>query len=367
MLWHRTRRLTSQAQSCTSLHSKDLARIGSWPACVLACIAAILLIFSAGAQNVSYGWQLGTAHSEFRAVILALASAGATLLAPLCFAAVAQCWRSRNFGAGLVALVLGVAALTYAAVCSLGFVAGSRDTVISAHTVAIEDRQDKRALAKAAHEELSKLKGQRPDVVERRAELTAILVELSKAKPGQRAAARPDSQAAGVAFVLSAAGWKVSESDVGQWINIGTVLFLELAAALSLTVAAALYPSTRRNAVEGARMHEAPAPGPALPKSGDGAPTSNAGRAEASREDDEDDPPLPPSRGKRGRPATVLPAEAVARLRKAGGGANGTVRGVSRLLGTKSRTATRRLLHRLSEAGLIRLQMTPAGCSVALA
>jgi hypothetical protein len=81
--------------------------------------------------------------------------------------------------------------------------------------------------------------------VERRAELTAILVKLSDAKADHRPAARPDSQAAGVAFVLGALGWRATEADVGQWLNIGTVLFLELAAALSLTVAAGLYPSTR--------------------------------------------------------------------------------------------------------------------------
>jgi len=220
-------------------------------------------MISAGAQNISYGYQLGASVSEFRAVILALASAGATLLAPLCFVAVTTCISRRNFGAALVALVLGCGALAYASVCSLGFVAGSRDSAISAQMLGMEAQQDKRALAKAARDELATLKGQRADVVERRAELTEILVDLSKAAPHQAATARPDAQAAGVAFVLSALGWRVSETDVGQWLNMGTVLFLELAAALSLSVAAALYPTAvlTRTAENGANSSALPALG----------------------------------------------------------------------------------------------------------
>src|SRR5262245_64579782 len=111
-----------QARNCTRNDINGLEPTGSWAGFILAATAAVCLIISAGAQNVSYGWALGAAHSEFRAVILALASAGATLLAPLCFVVVGQSWRRRNFGAALVALVLGFGALAYAAVCSLGTV-----------------------------------------------------------------------------------------------------------------------------------------------------------------------------------------------------------------------------------------------------
>jgi hypothetical protein len=112
-----------------------------------------------------------------------------------------------------------------------------------------------------ARDELAGLKGQKPEIVERRAELTAILVKLSEAKADRSPSARPDSQAAGVAFVLGAMGYRVDVADVGQWIAVGTVVFLELAAALSLTVAAVLYPTTRHGRAGAPHRPAAPAPG----------------------------------------------------------------------------------------------------------
>jgi hypothetical protein len=126
--------------------------------------------------------------------------------------------------------------------CSLGFVSGARETATETHASALQAHADKRALIEDARNELRSLRGNRPDTVDRRAELTELLAKLTNAKPGNRPSARPDAQAAGVAFVLSALGWRVSVADVGQWLAVGTVAFLEFAASLSLTVAAALYP-----------------------------------------------------------------------------------------------------------------------------
>jgi hypothetical protein len=55
--------------------------------------------------------------------------------------------------------VLALGCLAYASVCSLGFVAGSRDASISERAANIEMHQDRRALAKAAQDELATLKG----------------------------------------------------------------------------------------------------------------------------------------------------------------------------------------------------------------
>ena len=366
-------RLPRQASTTNANPQNDLALSGSWTACVLASIAASLLIFSAGAQNVSYGWALGAVHSEFRAVVLALASLGATLLAPVCFAAVVTCVRKRSFGTSIVALILGALALLYAATCSLGFVAGSGDAARSEIKVAAESSADKRALAKAARDELVTLKGTRADIVERRSELTALLVELSKAKAdhGSSASANPDSQARGVAFVLSAFGWRVGTADVGQWLNILTVMFLELAASLSLMIAAALYPSTRGKAAEAPPVATLPAEAPAPSKPAEAAVRPSRAAVDASRRDD-DDPPAPPppktrASRKAGRPATVIPAEALEKLRKAGGRANGSIRGVGKLIGARSKTTAHRVLHQLAEAGLVTLRTSATGCSIALA
>jgi hypothetical protein len=337
-------------------------------------MAAALLIFSAGAQNITYGFALGAARSEFAGVVLAMASAGATLLAPVCFAAVVVCWRRRTFGVSLVALVLGVLALAYASTCSLGTVAGSRDVAISEHLQAGEAAKDRRALIETTRAELATLKGTRADILERRAELTAILVEQSRAKAGKGTAVRPDSQAAGVAFVLGALGWSVSIGDVGQWLNILTVLFLELAAALSLTVAAALYPPTRRKPSEGV-YSAVPASGTSDTPETESAAVRPSGEAaggtpekvpdKGTRKGDDDPPPRPP-KGRGGRKPTVIPEAAVAKLREKGGKVSGSMNGVGRLLGTRSKTATHRLLHRLAGAGLVQLGTSPAGVSVAV-
>jgi DNA invertase Pin-like site-specific DNA recombinase len=320
-------------------------------------MAACALIISAGAQNVAHGYALGLASSEFRAIVLALASAGSSLLGPFCWLAV---FRGRGFGTRCAALVLALGCLAYAAACSLGFVAGSRDTAIAGQQAAVDAYQDRRAIAAAARAELGSLKGQTRAAIERRRELAKILA-TSGAAPSAPAA-KPDSQAAAVAFYLNAAGWSVTTAAVGTWLNLGTVLFLELAAALGLTVASGLYPSTRQNA-PGAP----PAPEilghPIVPAR----PARPASDAPARRDDDDkaDPPPPPRPRGKPGRPASVLAADAIERLRKAGGRANG-VRGVAKVLGTSKSTA-HRILHQLAAAGQITMSSGRHGVSVALA
>jgi DNA-binding IclR family transcriptional regulator len=60
----------------------------------------------------------------------------------------------------------------------------------------------------------------------------------------------------------------------------------------------------------------------------------------------------------------ILPEVALAKLRK--GRANGSIRGVAKLLGTSKSTA-HRVLHELAGLGMIRLSTSAAGCSIALA
>jgi predicted transcriptional regulator len=63
----------------------------------------------------------------------------------------------------------------------------------------------------------------------------------------------------------------------------------------------------------------------------------------------------------------VLPAQAIERLRAAGGKANGSIRGVGKLLGTRSKSAAHRVLHQLADAGLITMAAGRHGVRVALA
>lgn len=349
-----------QAQNCTRNDINDLPRTGSWTAFTAASIAACALVFSAGAQNVAHGYALGIASSEFRALVLAAASAGASVLGPFAWLAV---FRGRGLGPRAAALLLAVGCLAYAAVCSLGFVAGSRDAAVSRSTIQSEQHQDRRAVAEAARAELSALaviKTPTRAILERRRELAAM---LSTPATSTAPAGKTDSQAAALAFYIRAAGWHVTNDAVGTWLNLGTVLFLELAAALGLSVAAALYPSTRRTAPEGTRTagHVQRPDVPAKPETAASAPAAQRQRDK----DDEPPPPKPPRRP--GRPATVLASQAVERLRAAGGRANGSIQGVGKLIGTRSKTAAHRMLHQLAAAGMVRLATGPDGVRVALA
>jgi len=342
-----------------------LGRTGSWGAFILASMAAAALIFSAASQNVTHGWQLGAATSEFRGLVLAMASAGASVLGPFCWLAR---FRGRGFGTRCTALVLALGCLAYAATCSLGFVAGARDVDNSGRAIVADQYADRRAVAEAARSELATLKGQTPAILKRRRELAALLVT-----PNSGTQVRPvqkDAQAAAVAFYITAAGWRVSADTVAPWLNFGMVMFLELAAALGIVVAAGLYPATREKRSEGGRT--ALTRDPMATREGERVATQQppAEAAAASKRDghqDRDDEPPPPSklRGRAGRPAKVLPDEAVARLRAKGGKLSGSLYGIGKILGT-SKSTTHRLLHRLAGAGLVRLETGRRGVAVAV-
>jgi hypothetical protein len=348
-----TRRVTPQLENSTCNTINDLGRTGSWTAFILASIAASALIISAGCQNVAHAYNLGLASSEFRALVLAAASAGASILGPFCWVAL---FRGRGFGPRTVALVLALGCLVYAGICSLGFIAGSRDQAISERSITADAYADQRAVATAARTELASLKGQTRGVIERRRELVKLLTATAPigAKPVQA-----DAQAAALGFYLRAAGWTVDDSAVGTWLNLAMVLFLELAAGLGATVAAALRPVGSPAAPS--VLTEAPAqPEP-----------KTAATPQARREnehDDDDRPPAPPrAKGRPGRPRDVLPAQAVEKIRAAGGKANGSITGLAKLIGSRSKTSCHRLLHELVAAGAITMQTGPRGVAVALA
>jgi hypothetical protein len=347
-----TRRVTPQPFSASATkpsQSPHSTPSGSWTAFILASIAASALIISAGCQNVAHAYNLGLASSEFRALVLAAASAGASVLGPFCWVAL---FRGRGFGPRFIALVLALGCLAYAGVCSLGFVAGSRDQAVSERSISADAYADKRAVADAARAELASLKGQTRAVIERRRELVKILTATVPigAKPVQT-----DAQAAALGFYLRAAGWTVTDQAVGIWLSLGMTLFLELAAALSLTVAAGLRPV-------GAPAGPSEAPAPAEPK-------KPATGQEKGRSDDADDdqPPVPPRKGRPGRPRDVLPTQAIEKIRAAGGKANGSITGLAKLIGSRSKTSCHRLLHELAAAGAITMTAGPRGVAVALA
>ena len=105
--------------------------------------------------------------------------------------------------------------------------------------------------------------------MERRRELAKLLAGTAVPSTGGKPV-QADAQAASLAFYIRAAGWKADDAAVGTWLNLGMVLFLELAAGLGATVAAALRPvGGRRTPVQefpSQRQPEAEKPAAALPE-----------------------------------------------------------------------------------------------------
>jgi hypothetical protein len=342
------------------LKFQEPVQLGSWVVFTAAASAAVALVISAAAQNIAHSYNLGLATSEFRALVLALASAGASVLGPCAWLAVA---RGRGFGTRTIALVMAIGCLLFAGLCSLGFTAGSRDQAVVKSTAAADSYADKRAVAKAAAAELATLATIKTPTkvgVDRRRELAKLLSESSAGKGAVAAQVGHDSQATAIAAYFTAAGYPVTAEVAGRWINFGTVAFLELAASWSLTIAAALRPIRHQKPVGAPTAPALPAE-PELPTE----PASET-RRRCRGHDDGDPPASAKARNKGGRPATVVPSEALARLRAKGGKIDGTLGSIGRLIGTRSRTTTHRLLHQLASAGLLSMTTTPRGIAVAL-
>jgi hypothetical protein len=212
------------------------------------------------------------------------------------------------------------------------------------------------AAARAELAQLATVKALTKAVLNRRRELTSLLATPSagEAKPVQQ-----DAQASAVGFYARAAGFKVDDAAIGVWLSLATTIFLELSAAWSLTVAAALRP---------VRIGASPAAVSAPEASVQAKPELPASKRQDKRDDDKkDDPPAPPRKSRGGRPRDVLAPEAVAKIRAKGGRMSGNIVEIGKVLGSKSKTSAHRLLGELRDMGLIELRTTPRGCSVALA
>jgi hypothetical protein len=260
----------------------------------------------------------------------------------------------RRFVVRLASLFLGVWCLAFGVVGSLGYVSTAREASNSERLVALEARQQAKARHDAASAELAQLSASKSTQwrAARAKELQGVMAEANKAMKVERAVTVTDPQAQAISHYLAAAGWTAAPESVSMWLSAFMVTFYEVAGAFALVVARA---TGRQQPLQ----QGAPPPAAVV--------EASKGKVDAGDDDVTPPPPSAKSKAGPGRRPTVLAAEAVERLRARGGQANGNVAGIGRLLGTKSKTTAHRLLHQLAGAGLIKLQTTPAGCSVALA
>jgi hypothetical protein len=298
---------------------------------------------------------MGSAESLFRGVVLAVASVGAAVLAPLALMAVGH---SKGFGTRAAALLLAGAMFSYTSVSSLGFIATAKDVAVSGRAAVSEAHADRRWLIEATRAELAGIKGNSRDARDRREDLLATLASLTKADAVRPAAVKADAQASALAFYIRQAGYGVTDDAVSIWLSLAMVLTLELGAALSLSVAAALRPVRLEAPTAVALAPKALVPAePEMPAS------EPVAQSKADDKDDLPPPPPPKPRGKGGRPVAITPEAAAAKLSKAGK-ANG-VRHFATILGVGRGTA-HRVMRECEALGLLRFDVTPAGCRVAL-
>jgi hypothetical protein len=287
--------------------------------------------------------------------IMATGSLASAIMGPI---ALTVAFSGRAFAIRLACAFLGLWCLAYAVSASLGFVATARDTAVAERAAVAESAAERRARFDLAKSELATLKGQTRTVLQRRRELEATLRET--ASRSQTAILKPigavDPQAATLAYFLKAAGYAVTPAGVSRWLEAFTVAFFEVAASFALVAS--------RAASEPPRP-VAPRPVPEAPRPAE----APVGPAEASRKDDQDPPPPPPRKGKPGpgRKPNATPAEVVAELRTRGGKVAGSLNGLGKTLGTKSKTATHRTLMQCAALGLVTLTTSPHGVAVALA
>jgi hypothetical protein len=359
-------------------------------------VAAVLLIAVSAAQNITHGFEIGLARSAAHAVIFASGSLGGALLQPYAFLAAFRLFRAREWVRGTVALALGLACFTYAAVSSLGFVATSRNDMAANRAAGAETYQRAKVHFETVERELNSLASARPvgelqpliDGVlsdpraencatingaftrthcpavahwkselaraQRRAELEHAMHDASATMEhmGQRAAREADPQAAALAAYATALGWPLAADQVAPWLCIMAVLFFEIAAASSLVVVQALATTENRG------IEVAPKAAELLP------PQERAKALRAAPEGRANDVAQPPQDGKASGPTRAM-AEILQRLRACGGTLEGSQARIANLLGAP-KTSVHRMLHSLAAAGAVQLVTSPHGTRVAL-
>jgi hypothetical protein len=270
----------------------------------------------------------------------------------------------RGFAICLAAAFLALWCVAFGVSASLGFLATAKDESISGRAAVADADADRKARFELAKTELAALKGQTPTVMRRRRELETILRETS-ATPARKTVGHVDPQAHVIAGYLQAFGLQVTADKVSLWTTAFGTMFYEVAATVALVVARAAGEAPRPVPVRPAPETPAPAEGLVRPAE---AARCETGNIETGSKDDHDDTPPPPrAPGKRGRPANATPADVVRELRKRGGKVAGSLNGLGKALGTKSKSATHRMLHRCAELGLVSLDTGPHGIAVALA
>lgn len=295
------------------------------------CIAyfgAFLFIGVSAAQNISHGYSLGLARSEAAALIFAAGSLAGACMGPCSFLAAWNAFRNWRIGSGVVATLLGCCCVIYATTSSLGFIGTAKDSATAERASDRDAYQLAKASAEAAAIELKTLAAapradRRTEAkrAERRTELAATVRDAQRVMSERGGVSAADPVAEVLSSYIRAAGGEIEPAKLSPWLTLLAVVFMEIGAATSLIVVAALSDVPAAGA-----LAVAPAP--------------------------------------RGRKRAKPLNDVMAKLKEAGGQLEGSYRALADRLGLSSKSGAHRALRALAAEGAIGLATSTAGTLV---
>jgi hypothetical protein len=402
----------SQPAIAEASQNNALPPSGSRLTRILAFIAACGLVFSSAAFGAIYAWQTGQAIGAVFAGVMVAAAIAVELAKPLALASALTAWRRLAVVRASLLTLLALACIGYSLVSSLSLVASSRSDVAAKREAVIESHGDRRKAIDAARTELATLAPARTqaevqaDVTKllasnpkagdcrnpttnaiartvcprvatlhgeaaratRRAELQAIIAKhTTDGVTPAVAVGRADAGASSLATYLAALGVNVPARLLSDWLVLIPVLALELGAALALVLVQAV--GGHQSAQKTAPTVEPKVSGCAEPRPAQ--PQTPLVDTKPRRKPD-DKPRKPPRKprpsagGNRTRKARRRLGNVINLVRREGGHLQASARSLARTLKV-SKSRANELLHEAAAAGLLKIQATKRGTSLALA
>lgn len=396
--------LRCKALLADTSRAKDLPNADSQLTQTLARISASGLVIASAGFGAVYAWQSGSTHGWLLGFLTVLFAVALECIKPLAVASACQSFRTFAFGRGVALGMLALVAVAYSLTSELSLMAGSRGDLAAKRGAVVTQAEATRERYDSARSELATLAPSRPKAeteaeiarlfaespkagdcsvvdgpvsksvcpkvatfkgeiarAERRAELQAIVQQTTaNLATGETVkAADPGSHA--IAIYLAALGITVKSSVLAEWLVLVPVIALELGSALAaLLVQSVSSAGVQWHVQAGVQVAANAGVQPPTEQSGSVPQIPSKHRVPAAlntpERKDLDDDSSPPG-GTR--------ANVVKLLESKKGRVHGSQRGLAALIGT-SATRLNQVLRELADAGIVRLDTSRSGTSVAL-
>lgn len=396
--------LRCKALLADTSRAKDLESAGSTITSTVARISASGLVIASAGFGAVYAWQSGSTHGWLLGSLTVLFAVALECIKPLAVASAFQAFRSFAIGRGVALGMLAVVAVAYSLTSELSLMAGSRGDLAAKRGAVVTQAEATRERYASARAELATLAPSRPKAeveaeiarllaenpkagdcsvvdgpvsrvvcprvavlkgevarAERRLELQAIVQQTTANLASGETVKAADPGSHALAIYLAALGINVKSSVLAEWLVLVPVFALELGSALAaLLVQSVSSPSVQVAVQAGVQVAakadvqphtEQPAAIPQNP-SIHRVPAPLNTTEHNDRNDD--------SSGGGGTRQNVVKL-----LESKQGRVQGSQRGLAALIGT-SATRLNQVLRELADAGIVHLDTSRSGTSVAL-